>query len=365
MKIGIIVTDLYQLGGVERVALLLGKIFTEFLQHEVTIFSCFTRPGKGSAFFECSDKIKIVHLSEKLDPESWLVKNSFSQKTLLKYRVLKELKKYLKDNPQNAVITTVCWCNCFISFFCKPAKAIGCDHGSFKAIPWIYRMLCRIFYRRLDVLLSLTGRNLQHYTFVNKRKQFVMPNPCSFSCDEQSSYQNKKIVCLARFSHEKGIDTLLYIAAKLKERIPDWTLDIYGSGEEKELLFDLSAKLNLQKFVNFHPATQQAKEKLCTSSIYVMSSRSEGLPMTLLEAQVCGLPIVSFDCDCGPSDIITDGVDGFLIPPGDLDGFADAVVKLANNEELRQKFGAAAKENSKRFSPEKISVLWKTMFDSL
>ena len=365
MKIGFVVTDLFQMGGVERVVLLLSRIFCDILHHEVTIFSCLSRPGEGKLFFECPDKVKIVHLSKNLDPDSWLVKNSFSQKTFLKLRVLSELKKYQKDHPHDILISTICWCNCLLPFFGKPSKIIACDHCSFKFVPWLYRMVSRICYPHLDALVSLTERNLQLYTFVKKQKQFVVPNPCSFVSSEQSSCQKRQIICFARFTYQKGLDELLQIAATLKDQIPDWQISIYGSGEDENSLLDLRKNLNLEEFVHFHPATNQVKEKLCESSMYVMTSRFEGLPMTLIEAQLCGVPIVSYDCDCGPSDIINNDVDGCLIPYGNQEAFVQAVVKLANDEDLRRRFGAAAKINSQRFAPEKIAEIWQQLFDRL
>ena len=154
-------------------------------------------------------------------------------------------------------------------------------------------------------------------------------------------------------------------AAVLRKEIPDWQLYIYGSGEDEKSLQDLRKQLNLEDFVFLNPATDQVKEKLCDSGIYVMTSRFEGLPMTLIESQSCGVPIVSFDCDCGPAEIITDGVDGFLVPQDDIVQFVQAVVKLARDEDLRRQFGAAAKLNSQRFAPEKIAEIWQNLFNDL
>ena len=365
MKIGIIVTDLYQLGGVERVALLLGKIFTEILHHEVTIFSCLTRPGKGSAFFECSDKIKIVHLSEKLDPESWLVKSSFSQKTFLKFRILSELKKHCQNSAPDILISTVCWCNCFLPFYKNSAKNIACEHGSFSAIPLPYRWASWLFFRFSDAVVLLTESNAANYTFVKPEKRFVIPNMLSFVPEQVSTCTAKRILSLTRFTHEKGNDMLLEIAARLKKFIPDWQIDFFGAGTDEAILKARADELELNGFLHFHAPTANARQELLKSSIYILYSRSEGLPMVLLEAQACGVPAVSFACGHGPGAIISDNTDGILVPPENIDEFVQAVTTLANDEALRKKFGSAAKLNSQRFSPEKIAALWQSLFEKL
>ena len=365
MKIGFVIDNVYQLGGVERVASLLCRIFSENLQHEVTLFSTFSRPGEGVRAFEYSDQIKIVHLSEKLDKNSWLVKNSFSQKTFLKYAVLSQLKKQLKTHPQDILISTVCWCNCFLPFFKGKAKNIACEHGSFEAIPRPYRWASRLFFRFSDAAVFLTQGNAENYTFVKPEKRFVIPNMLSFVPEQVSACTAKRILSLTRFTHEKGNDMLLEIAAKLKKFIPDWQIDVFGAGTDEDILKARADELELNGFLHFHAPTANARQELLKSSIYILYSRSEGLPMVLLEAQACGVPAVSFACGHGPGAIISDNSDGILVPPENIDEFVQAVTTLANDEALRKKFGAAAKLNSQRFSPEKIAALWQSLFEKL
>ena len=365
MKIGIVIDNVYQLGGVERVASLLCRIFSENLQHEVTLFSTFSRSGEGVPAFEYSDQIKIVHLSENLDKNSWLVKNSFSQKTFLKYAVLSQLKKQLKTHPQDILISTVCWCNCFLPFFKGKAKNIACEHGSFEAIPRPYRWASRLFFRFSDAAVFLTQGNAGNYTFMPPEKRFVIPNALSFMPEKSNDCTAKRIVSLTRFTHEKGNDILLEIAAKLKNLIPDWQIDVFGTGTDEAELKNRAQELELDDFLKFHAPTANAAEELLNSSIYILYSRSEGFAMVLTEAQICGVPAVSFDCKYGPSSIIEHNANGFLIAPGNIDDYVQAVVKLAHNEDLLKKFGAAARINSQRFAPEKIAQIWQQLFNKI
>ena len=134
-----------------------------------------------------------------------------------------------------------------------------------------------------------------------------------------------------------------------------WTLRIAGEGESLgELPGNVKTGLS-----------EDMKQEYLDSSIFALSSRYEGLPMVLLEAQAAGLPIVSFTCKCGPRDVVTDGVDGILVVEGDVRGLADALKRLMDDRELRRKMGEAAYKASDRFDEEKIMRQWLQLFEEL
>lgn len=107
------------------------------------------------------------------------------------------------------------------------------------------------------------------------------------------------------------------------------------------------------------------KEAYLQSSIATLSSRYEGLPMVLLEAQAAGLPIVSFACKCGPRDIIKDGENGFLVNEGEVKELASSLLKVIQNTPLRKNMGEAAYQNSEKFAEEKIMQQWNHLFHIL
>lgn len=124
-------------------------------------------------------------------------------------------------------------------------------------------------------------------------------------------------------------------------------------------------KLGLEKSFLLKGAVKNIQDKYLESSIYIMSSRYEGLPMVLLEAMACGLPVVSFDCPCGPKDIIRDNEDGFIIKFGNIEKMAEKIEELIFNEEKRKLFGKNAKNNVRRFSENEIMNRWKELFENL
>jgi glycosyltransferase involved in cell wall biosynthesis len=117
--------------------------------------------------------------------------------------------------------------------------------------------------------------------------------------------------------------------------------------------------------VTFHEPVSDIQSKYAASSIMVLPSRSEGFGMVLIEAMACGVPCVSFDCPCGPADIISDGDDGYLISNGDIEQFAAKVILLIEDEALRKRMGQSARQNVKRFLPPAIVAQWDQLFKSV
>ena len=146
---------------------------------------------------------------------------------------------------------------------------------------------------------------------------------------------------------------------------PDWTLKIYGDGPERESLLNMIEQLKLVDNVQLMGISRNVSRVLKDASFLVMSSIYEGFPLVIGEAMECGLPVVSYQCPCGPKDIISDGVDGFLVPVGNEQMMADRICTLIEDEELRRKMGASAKEKAKKYHIDNITKLWMNLFEEL
>lgn len=156
----------------------------------------------------------------------------------------------------------------------------------------------------------------------------AIPNMCTLSLDKPSSLTKKKAVIVARLAVEKNLFSLVRIWSKVVERAPDWILEIWGDGPLKEELQVQIDTLGLQGRVVLCGETKDISSVYLNASICCLSSNYEGFPMTLIEAQTAGLPIVSYNCPLGPRDIVHHGKDGFLIPLGDEDKYADVLLQL-------------------------------------
>ncbi|WP_455250594.1 glycosyltransferase family 4 protein [Porphyromonas sp.] len=192
----------------------------------------------------------------------------------------------------------------------------------------------------------------------------VIPNPLPFYSDSPSDCSAHQLLAMGRYDDQKHFDLLINLWAQLAPEYPDWRLVITGDGKLRPELTAQVERLGLKNVELMRP-THQVQELYRASSIYAMTSRYEGLPMVLIEAQQMGLPIVSFACPCGPRDVITDGVDGYLLEVGDHEGFIQALRRLMDSEAERQRMGAAARIASERYDLEHIMKSWLALFDEL
>ena len=192
----------------------------------------------------------------------------------------------------------------------------------------------------------------------------VIPNPLPFYSDSPSDCSAHQLLAMGRYDEQKHFDLLIDLWAQLAPEYPDWRLVIAGDGKLRPELTAQVERLGLKSVELMRP-THQVQELYRASSIYTMTSRYEGLPMVLIEAQQMGLPIVSFACPCGPRDVITDGVDGYLLEVGDHEGFIQALHRLIDSEAERQRMGAAARIASERYDLEHIMKSWLALFDEL
>ena len=217
--------------------------------------------------------------------------------------------------------------------------------------------------RKYDRFVVLTQEDLTYWPASDN--VCVIPNPRSFSCNQPAELQKKRVVAIGRLCHQKGFDRLIDAWSKVSGRFPDWRLEIYGSGPDREALNEQIRRLGLTASTKVCEPVADVKSLMLNSSILAMTSRYEGLPMAILEAQACGLPTVAMECKCGPRDLLGSSGAGLLVSDGDVEGFATALYSLMDDPELRKQMGNRAFRFSERFSTESVMAQWTRLFDSL
>jgi glycosyltransferase involved in cell wall biosynthesis len=187
----------------------------------------------------------------------------------------------------------------------------------------------------------------------------------SFYSQEAAQLDAKKVIVVGSHSYNKGYDLLLSVWEKVFEQHPSWELTIYGRVDLNKTFIKLADNLRCKSSIYFRNPIHDIENKYLESSIFVLPSRTEGFGMVLIEAMACGLPCVSFDCPSGPRDIISHSEDGFLIENGNTTKMFEAIINLIEDVELREKMGANARNNVKRFYPNNIVQQWNDLFTDL
>jgi GalNAc-alpha-(1->4)-GalNAc-alpha-(1->3)-diNAcBac-PP-undecaprenol alpha-1,4-N-acetyl-D-galactosaminyltransferase len=185
----------------------------------------------------------------------------------------------------------------------------------------------------------------------------VIGNPIKPISSEATESKEKKVLMVGRLIKTKQQDKLIEMFAKVSPQ--DWRLELVGYDHMKQQHLDplkeLSKRLGVYDRVDFLGKQDQLEDIYLGASIFAFTSSSEGFPNVIGEAMSAGLPVIAFDCVAGPSDMITDGQDGFLVPLNDTDVFESRLETLLRDEELRLELGAKARESIKRFSAEEVA----------
>jgi glycosyltransferase involved in cell wall biosynthesis len=215
---------------------------------------------------------------------------------------------------------------------------------------------------KYDRFIVLTEQDKQSWK--NHKNTSVIYNSVTNSDNTVSLLANKNVLAIGRVSYQKNLELLIDLWSEISVNHLDWSLTIVGTGDSKELN-DKITMMKLDHVINLVPSTNAINDYYINSSLYVMTSRYEGLPMVLLEAQNFGLPIVAFDCNCGPREIINDGIDGFLINNNENETFTEKCSYLMKNEDVRIMFGKHSKNNSVKFSEGEIMKQWIELFTEI
>ena len=193
----------------------------------------------------------------------------------------------------------------------------------------------------------------------------VMPNPVAFKCDKPSTLNEKVVISMGRLHHVKNFSSLIKAFGQIVKKHPDWKLRIYGDGELKQALHDQINQAGLQDNVFLMGFSNDMENALRQSSIFAFSSLVEGFALVIVEAMECGLPVVSYQCPCGPKDIITDGKDGFLVPVNNEQMLAEKICLLIEDEDLRRQMASEAKIRAQHYHVENIAQQWMALFNEL
>ena len=239
--------------------------------------------------------------------------------------------------------------------------------------PWMYsigkfwRTLRRWLYPYADQVVVQSESARRYFSQSIQRMTSIVPNPISWPREFQGTFDKVSArhmsiaLGMGRLEEQKGFDLLLQAFAQIASDHPDWSLEIWGEGSARPALEKLRHDLQLDERVRLPGKTGQPFQKMQAVDLFVLSSRFEGFPNVLYEAMACGLPAISFDCLSGPGQIIRDGTDGILVPPGDVEALAAAMHRLMSEPALRQRLAVRAPEVLERFGLKRVMGMWEAI----
>lgn len=365
---------LYMSGGVERVLTLKANYFAEHYDYDVTII--LTEGKDKPCAYPISDKVKLVYLDINFE-ELWTC--SFVKKVFLylkKQRVYKrklkaELMRIRPDITDSLLRREIN----FLTKIKDGSVKIGELHvnrlnyrnfetneTSFIKVLfsrfWMNSLVRHL--KRLDRFVVLTEEDKNNWPELNN--VIAIPNPISFNTDSVSRLEKKNVLAVGRYAYQKGYDMLLKAWAIVEKKCPEWELNVYGQGDREP--YEKIAKELQLKNCHLNGSVSNINEKYLDSSVFVISSRFEGLSMSLLEAMSFGLPVVSFACPCGFRDVITSGVNGVLVPKNNVEMLADQLIEVIQNTKFRNELGKKARERSQDFRLDVLAEKWRELFES-
>ena len=376
MKIVFCLNSISEIGGIATVTVTKANALAEISGNEV--FICVSDHKENELANRVSSKVKIVDLNIGYYRDDWI-----SKWHVLKGIVIKRLKhKKILHRKLNEIrpdiVVAVGQCEkYFLPTIKGSAKAIREFHypGNYRSLTvrgiWgkmkarlenVYDYGWKI--KNYDRVVVLTEED-KTLNWTNNEKVTVIPNPSTFSSAHLSSLTNKKIITSGRLVYQKNQTSLINAFSKVMKHHPDWTLEIYGEGVLKRALQKEIEAKGLSGNVKLMGEHLNPRELYLDSSIFVLSSKFEGFGLVLVEAMECGVPVVSYDCPCGPKDIITDRVDGFLVPSGNEESLAAKICYLIEHPDERIKMGKAAKVKADNYTASKIATQWMSLFKSL
>lgn len=379
MRIAYCLVDSSQKGGMERIICAKANYLADQLGYEVLIIT--TDRNSKENYFSFSEKIIFHDLGV-----NYFELNQYSSPL----RIVKQIKKRKEHKRKLANLLVDIQADIVISTYTHEFTLL-CDIKEDNSIKIAeihfskeYSQINNKIKKQSFVLNLITtlAEKRKHF-YIHKYNKFVVLtksdlqnwkrcdnivhiyNMLPFSTHSLSSLKNKRVISIGRLEPEKGFETLIDIWEIVIKEYPDWHLDIFGSGDNHEELQKQITRKRLTDSISINLPKKEISIEYLNSSLYVMTSYYEGFGMVLIEAMQCGVPCISFNCPHGPSEIIENGRTGFIIEDRNLQEFADKIIQLIENKELRIQMGRNAKKSSERFSPNSIMKEWDTLFKSL
>ncbi len=374
MKLIYCIASVYNPGGMERV--LLNKLRWWLRRGGCELMVVTTDQHGRPPFYEFPPEVRMVDLGINYTDD---LGSGTVRQTLAYFRKRRLHRKALTELLMRERADFV------ISLYPSESSFIPrIKDGSRKILELHYNKLFRLQYNRKGLMgLADRIRTLQDKRIVRRFDRFVvltrqdaamwghLPNlsvipNAAITQDIPHRCGNRRVIAVGRLDYQKGFDRLLDAWALLPEELrKTWRLDIFGQGEWEQMLREQAVRLGIADSARINKPTNDIFAEYAASDFLVMTSHYEGFPMVMIEAMACGVPAVSFDFLCGPRDIIAPGLNGIIVPEGDIPALAAEMQRLMEHPEQLENMSAQARKISEAYSEDAVMGRWNLYFTDM
>ena len=387
-KIGFIISSLSTCGGEERVVTLIANELSAY--HDITIYTYESRRAEGGRRndYYLSDQIRVEEVdsaSESFFQHGIKLLYHFTGMTpgRLSQRLLKHTfypPEHLQEWAERInrekfdLLIAVSGAQTILLGYIRDrisAKCIGWEHSSYEGYfdrkTGYYRNRTEVYRKcasRIEQIVVLNQDIADKYAARLGVKAMVIPNPKSFSSKEKADVTGKCFVTCGRVEREKGYDDLIEAFAEFHKKNKEWELLIIGGGSMEEKLRGLIEERGLQDKAVITGYIHEVKENLLKGSVFMMTSRWEGFPMTITEALEMGLPVIAYDIPA-MQPLVTDGIEGRIVPAFQREKLVAAMEELASDMDLRRRMSANALAKADTLKPETVVKQWLALIEAV
>lgn len=358
-KICLFSGDITRSGGTERVAIQLANALWEEHTYDISFISLTEQEEK--TFYPLNPEIKRYQLGEK-----WLKPGPAY------IPLIGKLRNFLKDQQIDIIIDI----DIVLDILSIPAsrggktRVVSWEHftADFELSVFYRKKILQYSVKRSDYVVVLTNGDLKEYQEKLGRKSAIchIYNPVAYRLKNELELDRKKIILsVGRLVPEKGTQYIKEVAVKILKQYPDWQWILLGDGIERESLEKFIMENNLQDHLILKGNVANVDDYLRQASVFVVTSKYEGLGLSLLEARAMKVPCVSFDVKMGPRELIRDGIDGYLVPPFDCNDMAGKIKALIDDPKKRNLFAENALLCMDKFKLGKITKQWLDILELL
>ncbi|PWL55888.1 MAG: hypothetical protein DBY38_00170 [Clostridium cadaveris] len=359
-NITVLVTNIYKCGGVQRVVSMLANNLVGTGKYKITILSMFKTAD--NPYFDLNEDIVVNNIYN----EHFSLKRGY-------FKAVRGLKKFFDKNKTDILIFAGMGYGSIVRLAIsrrQNIKLIGWEHQSFFfgkkfGLEWLGK---RIAAAHMDAVVVLTKEDYKYYkdNLKNIKKIEQIYNPINEKVKSGNYKSNSQaIISCGGLVPQKGFDYAVDVARIVFAKHPNWQWHIYGDGIERSILENKINGYHLENNLILKGYCENIYDKYKDYAIYAMTSRHEGFPMVLLEAKANKLPIVSFNCKCGPSEIVKDSINGYLIPCFDVKKMSEKIINLIENKEKRIQLSNNSIVGDENLSISEIVEKWDRLIQSL